>query len=129
MDGPAETVRAFMAAFIRAWPSADGSGLSHYFSQDAIYVNGPLAPVRGRTAVVASLTQMMALGGEVGGDIVHLVADGPLVMSERVDSWRSDDASASLRVAGVFEVHEGVITAWRDYFDGDEFAAQLSADN
>jgi limonene-1,2-epoxide hydrolase len=129
MDGPADTVRAFMAAFIRAWPSADGSGLSQFFSDDAIYVNGPLAPVHGQTAVVASLTRMMALGGEVSGDIVHLVAAGPLVMSERVDHWKSAGASASLRVAGVFEVHEGVITAWRDYFDGNEFTAQLSAGN
>ena len=43
------------------------------------------------------------------------------------DDWSSEGRSASLRIAGVFEVRDGVITAWRDYFDGQEFASQLSA--
>jgi limonene-1,2-epoxide hydrolase len=129
MDSPEATVTAFVAAFIRAWPSADGSGLGRFFSEHATYVNGPLAPVRGRTAVVASLTQMMAMGGEVDVDVLQLIAEGPLVMTERVDYWWTDTAAASLRVAGVFEVRDGAITAWRDYFDGDEFAAHLSAGN
>jgi len=33
-----------------------------------------------------------------------------------------------LRIAGVFEVHDGVITGWRDYFDFKEFGTQLSTD-
>jgi limonene-1,2-epoxide hydrolase len=127
MDGPAETIRAFMSAFMRAWPAADGSVLGRFFAEDVEYANGPLAPVRGRTAVVASLTQMMAMGGAVDADLLHLVAEGPIVMTERVDHWRSDRLSASLRVAGVFEVRGGVITAWRDYFDPTEFASQLPA--
>jgi limonene-1,2-epoxide hydrolase len=126
MDTPEATVTAFVAAFIRAWPSGDGSGLGRFFSEHAVYVNGPLAPVRGRTAVVASLTQMMAMGGEVDVEVVQLIAGGPIVMTERIDYWRTDSASASLRVAGVFDVREGAITAWRDYFDGNEFAAHLS---
>jgi limonene-1,2-epoxide hydrolase len=28
---------------------------------------------------------------------------------------------------GIFEVHDGAITAWRDYFDANEFSSQLSA--
>lgn len=127
MDDPSETVRAFMAVFVRAWPLADASGLSHFFSAEAVYVNGALAPVRGRATVVSSLTAMMAMGGEVGVDILHLIAAGPIVMTERVDYWSSDGRSATLRVAGVFEVRDGVIAAWRDYFDGNEFASQLSA--
>jgi limonene-1,2-epoxide hydrolase len=35
---------------------------------------------------------------------------------------------AALRIAGVIEVHDGVMTAWRDYFDPHEFGAQLSTD-
>jgi limonene-1,2-epoxide hydrolase len=49
-----------------------------------------------------------------------------------VTSWRrlrevgrKDDG---LRIAGVFEVHDGVITAWRDDFDSTEFGERLSAD-
>ncbi|MHB8437843.1 MAG: limonene-1,2-epoxide hydrolase family protein [Acidimicrobiales bacterium] len=68
---------------------------------------------------------MMRLGGEVDVEMVHLLADGPIVMTERVDYWTSGDVTASLRVAGVFEVHDSLITNWRDYFDANEFAAHL----
>jgi limonene-1,2-epoxide hydrolase len=125
MGAPTETVHEFMAAFKAVWPTADATVLSRFFSEDATYRNGPLEAVRGRSAVVGSLTRMMTIGGEVDVDIVSMVADGPIVMTERIDYWRSDESAASLRVAGVFEVRNGVITAWRDYFDGDEFTSQL----
>jgi limonene-1,2-epoxide hydrolase len=120
-------VRQFMATCTQAWPTGDTTSLGRFFSEDAEYHNGPLKPVKGQDAIVASLTEMMALGGEVEADIRHLVADGPVVMTERVDYVRLGDKLASLRIAGVFEVDGGVITAWRDYFDGNEFGAQLQA--
>jgi limonene-1,2-epoxide hydrolase len=48
-----------------------------------------------------------------------------IVMTERVDYWKSDDRSIPVRILGISEVHDGVITAWRDYFDGNEFMSQL----
>jgi limonene-1,2-epoxide hydrolase len=68
---------------------------------------------------------MMVMGGEVDVQVIHLLSNGPTVMTERVDYWTSGDVTASLHVAGVFEVREGVITDWRDYFDPNEFASQL----
>ena len=41
-----ETVQDFMAAFIEAWPAADATALGSFFSEDALYQNGPLEPVR-----------------------------------------------------------------------------------
>jgi limonene-1,2-epoxide hydrolase len=49
-------------------------------------------------------------------------------MTERVDYVRLGGKTAGLRIAGVFEVHNGVITGWRDYFDPKEFGAQLSGE-
>jgi limonene-1,2-epoxide hydrolase len=123
-----EVVRDFMAAFMTAWPTGDATTLSRFFSEDADYCNGPLEPVHGREAIVADLAQMMSLGGEVDADIRHLLSDGAVVMTERVDFVRLDGKTAALRIAGVFEVHDGVITCWRDYFDPKEFGAQLSSD-
>ena len=51
---------------------------------------------------------------------------GDRAITERVDYWRSGEKTVGLRIAGVFEVHDGVITAWRDYFDANEFSSQLS---
>ena len=131
MGGPPsaeEVVRDFMAAFMATWPTGDAATLSRFFSEDAEYCNGPLEPVHGRDAIVADLARMMGLGGEVEADIRHLLTDGAVVMTERVDYVRLGRKTAGLKIAGVFEVHDGVITGWRDYFDAKEFGAQLSTD-
>ncbi len=121
-------MRDFMAAFVEAWPTGDAVTLGRFFSENAEYCNGPLAPVHGREAIVAGLAAMMTLGGEVEADLRHLLSDGAVVMTERVDYVRLGGRTAGLRVAGVFEVHDGVISGWRDYFDPKEFEAQLSID-
>jgi limonene-1,2-epoxide hydrolase len=121
-------VREFMATSIRAWSAGDASSLARFFSEAAEYRNGPLPLASGRDAIIASLAEMMSIGGEVEVDLLHMVVDGPVVMTERVDYVTLDGRTAGLRIAGVFEVHCGVITAWRDYFDATEFGLQLSAD-
>jgi limonene-1,2-epoxide hydrolase len=123
-----ELIREFVIAFMGAWPSGDASELGRFFADDAVYRNGPLAPVRGRELIVDELSQMMRLGGTVDVEFIHVVADQGLVMTERVDAWTSAEHAATLRVAGVFEVDDGVISAWRDYFDINEFTAQVVAE-
>ncbi len=123
-----EVVHDFMAAFTEAWPTGDATTLRRFFSEDAEYRNGPVEPVLGREAIVADLARMMGLGGEVDADIHHLLCDGTIVITERVDYVRLSGKTAALAIAGVFEVHDGVITGWRDYFDPNEFVAQLSTD-
>ena len=45
-------------------------------------------------------------------------ATGSVVMNERTDVMRrKDGGEISLPVTGVFEVVDGKIAAWRDYFD------------
>jgi limonene-1,2-epoxide hydrolase len=125
MSTPAETVREFVAAFMVAWPSGDAARLAAFFSEDAIYHNGPLEPAKGRDAIRATLAEFMGMGGEVGVDIAHIVADGSIVMTERVDHFTQAERTMSLPVMGVFEVHGGAITAWRDYFDLNQFTSQM----
>ena len=123
---PAQTISAFVDAFIAAWRSRDATALASYFSEDAVYHNGPLPPVHGLDAIVAEIASFMEMGGDVGVDIVRMVADGPTVMVERVDHFTRDGQTASLPMFGVFEIREGRIYAWRDYFDLNQFTSQLS---
>jgi limonene-1,2-epoxide hydrolase len=126
MPTPVETVQDFMAAFVKAWPTADTTVLGSFFSEDAVYHNGPLEPVRGRTAIKATFAQFMGIGGRVDVDIIHMVADGPIVMTERVDHLtRADGTTASLPMMGIIEVRNGLIAAWRDYFDLSQFTSQV----
>ncbi len=55
-------------------------------------------------------------------EVLHQVASGDVVMNERVDHFvLTDGRNASLPVTGVFEVKDGQITGWRDYFDVRQF--------
>jgi limonene-1,2-epoxide hydrolase len=54
---------------------------------------------------------------EITFEIVHLAATGNTVLTERVDLLRTARAEAMLPVMGSFDVKNGRIVAWRDYFD------------
>jgi limonene-1,2-epoxide hydrolase len=126
MPSSAQTVQDFIAAFMNVWPAADPGPLGSFFDEDAIYHNIPLEPVTGRSAIVATFAEFMSMGGQVDVDIIHLVAEGPIVMTERVDHITKDDGTTvSFPMMGVIEVHGGFITAWRDYFDLGQFTSQV----
>jgi limonene-1,2-epoxide hydrolase len=127
MSSPVDTVQEFIAAFIAAWPQREGTALGPFFSEDAVYQNMPLEPVRGRAAILATFAEFMGLGGRVGVDVTHMVADGAIVMTERVDHFIGTERTVSLPLMGIIEVHDGAITAWRDYFDLSQFTAQMTA--
>lgn len=81
--------------------------------------------MEGRTAILANLAGFMTLGGRVAVDMIHVVADGPAVMTKRVDHFITDNGRISLPVMGIFEVRDGTIAAWRDYFDLGQFSSQM----
>jgi limonene-1,2-epoxide hydrolase len=122
MATPRETIRDFMQAFASAWAKEDAARVASFFSEDAVYHNIPMAPVQGREAIEATVAGFMTMGGQVRVDISHIVAEGSVVMVERVDHFVGSERTIDLPVVGVFEVHEGKITAWRDYFDSAQLA-------
>ena len=111
--------------FISAWPTADAGRVASFFSVDAVYHNGPLDPVRGRESIRTALAGFMSLGGDIAVDMLHVLADDRVVMTERVDHFSVGGKTLSLPVMGIFEVDAGKITAWRDYFDLGQFASAL----
>ncbi|MGI8492661.1 MAG: nuclear transport factor 2 family protein [Acidimicrobiales bacterium] len=120
MAQPAEIVESFIAA----WPEGDPAQLAAFFTEDATYHNIPMDPVVGREAILATFASFMAMADRIHFDTTHLVADGPLVMTERVDHFESADRTISLPVMGVFEIDGDLIKAWRDYFDLGQFTTQ-----
>lgn len=86
----------------------------------------PMEPIKGREAILATFAEFMGMGGQVNVDITHMVAEGAIVMTERVDHFIGSKATISLPLMGIIEVHDGAITAWRDYFDLNQFTSQMS---
>ena len=50
-----------------------------------------------------------------------------MVFTERVDRFRIMGKQVALPVAGVFEIRNGKIAAWRDYFDMQTWMKQSGA--
>ena len=51
-----------------------------------------------------------------------------MVMTERVDHFIRPEQTISLPLMGITEVHDGVITSWRDYFDPAQLRSQMAGE-
>ena len=49
--------------------------------------------------------------------VAAIAADGAAVLTERTDALIFGPLRLQFWICGVFEVHNGRITLWRDYFD------------
>jgi limonene-1,2-epoxide hydrolase len=103
--------------FIAAWSRLDPDELAGYFTEDGVYHNVPTGPVRGREAVRKLIAGFIAPWTGTRWEICHLVARGDLVIVERVDRTRMGEKGVDLPCLGVFELDDGRIREWRDYFD------------
>ena len=88
----------------------------------------PLSPVVvGRDAARAELEKHNSLstGMVEGSEIRTIVSDGDTVVVERVDVNTMNDVAVSFNVTAIFEVRDGAITHWREYWDTSHVARQL----
>jgi limonene-1,2-epoxide hydrolase len=88
-----------------------------YFTADAIYHNMPRSAVAGTEAIRNLLAWIVAGHDALRFDVLTLVAAGDVVVAERVDHLTAGDIHVALPVVGIFELRDGAIAAWRDYFD------------
>ena len=109
---PETIVREFCAT----WPERNVEKLLAYFADDAVYHNMPMEPVTGKNGI-REVLNLFVPAEEIEAEIVHLVARGNLVFTERVDRFRFGEKRVELPCAGVFEIRDDKIAAWRDYFD------------
>ena len=131
-DSPAEIVTQFIAAVERA----DLDAALARLALDCTYDNVPFGPVVGHDAVRATLGPFMAEFDRIEWVVRHQVESGSsavgTVLNERLDRFGTTavDGTVSwfeLPVAGVFEVRDGLITLWRDYFDAAPLVHWMSS--
>jgi len=103
--------------FIQAWSRLDPKELAGYFTEDGVYHNMPMAPVAGRANIERMIAGFTASWTETQWEILSLVGEGDVVVAERVDRTKAGEKSVGLPCAGVFEMEDGKIKVWRDYFD------------
>ena len=97
-----------------------------YFTEDAVYHNIPVDPAIGHDAIRA-IFGMFTTGVErIEFQVRNIAAVGEVVLTERVDIFVMPNLTIELPVMGTFEVRDGKIAAWRDYFDLNQYMMQLS---
>lgn len=111
------TPDTLVTEFCKEWADADIAKIVDYFTDDIVYHNIPMEPVVGREAVRAFIEQFVGAFGNIDFQTKRQVSGGVVVMNERIDVFSINGAEVALPVMGVFEVRDGKISAWRDYFD------------
>ena len=112
--------------FCEAWSRRDVDELIGFFKPDAIYHNIPLPAAQGHDAIRGVLQLFVPTSQEISFEILQIASVGDVVMTERVDRFKMGDMNIELPVAGVFEIEDGKIAAWRDYFDMQSWTNQMS---
>jgi len=79
----------------------------------------------GKIAIRAELERQAARIVDVRSEVLLIASSNDMVIAERRDRFVRGDRPIDRWIAGAFEFNEaGQITAWRDYFDGLDFARQ-----
>ncbi|GFG85500.1 limonene-1,2-epoxide hydrolase family protein [Mycolicibacter algericus] len=125
-DSAVDNIRT-VETFLDALADDDLNTAADALAEDVVYHNVGLPTIYGRSATVGVFRRM---SGRAGFEVkVHrIAADGSAVLTERTDALTFGPLRLQFWVCGVFEVHNGRITLWRDYFDFlDMFKATLRA--
>ncbi|MEX1254533.1 MAG: SgcJ/EcaC family oxidoreductase [Dehalococcoidia bacterium] len=107
---------ALVERFCAAWNKADIPAIIDFFADDAVYHNMPIQPIQGKDAIKGMIEQFMAPFEGCDWQVLHIAASGDVVLTERVDKFLGAK-KIELPVMGTFEIKDGKIAAWRDYFD------------
>ncbi len=122
MAEPIEVVRAFCDAW--GTPAEIEKALD-LLSDDCRYHNIPLDPVEGIDAIRATVIGFTTGVEKVVFETHAIAANGSTVLTERTDTFFFPGNEIALPVMGTFEVDDGKIAHWRDYFDLNQFMTQM----
>ncbi len=113
--------------FIAAWEARDLEQILARFAPDAAYHNIGMPVLKGREAIREALAPFLAGSTDVRWTIHHIAetADG-VVLTERTDVFVMGPKTITIPVMGTFELRDGLVAAWRDYFDVADFQRQLT---
>ncbi len=122
-----ENNEAIVRDFISAWQRLNPSELAGYFSEDGVYHNMPSAAVVGRNNIEQFIAGFISQWESTDWEVINLMADGDSVMVERLDKTVVAGSPVNLPCFGYFELSDGKIKLWRDYFDLATYTTALTA--
>jgi len=111
--------------FIMAWSRLDATELAEYFTEDGTYHNMPLGPISGKESVQGFIAAFLKNWTQTEWEVLNIFGQGDIVIAERLDKTQLGDTVVNLPCCGVFEMQDGKIKVWRDYFDMATYTSAL----
>lgn len=122
MSDNTETIRKF----VEIWAKCDVDAVMEFFTEDAIYHNMPMDPLQGTDAIRAAINGFVGMSTGIEWELRTIAESASgVVLTERTDKFEIAGKWISLPVMGTFELEGGKISAWRDYFDMNQFQSQI----
>ncbi|SEC13813.1 limonene-1,2-epoxide hydrolase family protein [Rhodococcus koreensis] len=107
-----QVVRAFLDALV----AGDPDTAQQYLHDDIVWHNVSLPKIRGIGAVMRIFRGMSRPGFGFDVRLHHIAGDGTAVLTERTDVLIYKRLRSEFWVCGTFEMRDGKIAVWRDYF-------------
>ena len=121
-----EDAERVVREFCAACAKHDAEALRPFFTDDVVYHNIPMDPAVGIDATIAFIVGFFGMCESIEFELLNISAHDDVVLTERVDKFKVGQVEAGLPVMGTFEVRDGKISAWRDYFDMAQATKVLS---
>lgn len=108
---------AVVVEFLDAMVAGDFDRARELVTDDLEYVNVGLPAIRGVDAFTRAMGGFERRGLFFEYDMINVAADGPVVLTERIDRLGRGRFVGEFWVCGTFEVRDGRVAVWRDRFD------------
>jgi limonene-1,2-epoxide hydrolase len=113
MPTPTEVVERFCAAF----STKDVETIASLLADDVVYHNVGMAPADGKEASLVMIQGFLDMAEGMNFEIHRIAAQDDSVLTERTDTFTINGTPAPIPVMGAFDLRDGLIVGWRDYFD------------
>jgi limonene-1,2-epoxide hydrolase len=114
--------------FIAAVGRKDQDAAMALVAEDCYYDNVPIGDMRGKEKMLEFLGPMFRSKGRLEFEVHRQACTDNVVFNERTDYMTIKGKEIALPLTGVFEVNDGLITFWRDYFDNGMFMKALKGE-
>lgn len=126
---PKDVVEGLLGAL----ETLDGEEIADWLHQDVIYCNTGMPDICGRDAVAQFIAGFGQVFEPLVVDVVGIMSQGKLVSAARIEHFvvRNDSpigipgAEVFLEAAGWFEIKNGKVFRWSDYWDTQVFTSTL----
>jgi limonene-1,2-epoxide hydrolase len=119
---------ATIRSFFDVWVERDPPKLTAFFAEDGSWSEANRPASVGHEAIQAVFELQTSFGSDFSFEFRNLEVVGDKVFTERVDHFSLNDKPMTVYVMGIFEMGpDGLIKAWRDYYDWADLERQLNA--